>query len=72
MLIGTWQEKAVNLNQGLDRWDNRGERSVQRQYSVRAQGITKRLIARLKEFSLSSEQRNLSLSCSLFCTMVVT
>lgn len=43
------KKKAVNLNQGLDRWDNRGERSVSESNTQsEAKQITQRLIARMR------------------------
>ena len=52
------KKKAVNLNQGLDRWDNRGERSVSESNTQsEAQGITKRLLARMQELSQSAERQ---------------
>ena len=43
------KKKAVNLNQGLDLWDNRGERSISESNTQsEAKGITQRLIKRLK------------------------
>ena len=66
------KKKAVNLNQGLDRWDNRGERSVSESNTQsEAQGITKRLIARLKDLSQSLEQKNLSLSLLIILHLMV-
>lgn len=51
------RKKAVNLNQGLDRWDNRGERSVKESNTQsEAKGITQRLIARMTE--LKKQQEN--------------
>lgn len=48
------EKKAVNLNQGLDQWDNRGERSVSESNTQsEAEGITKRLIERMKVLSRS-------------------
>ena len=49
------KKKGVNLNQGLDNWDNQGERSVSESNTQsEAQGITKRLIERMRV--LSSDQ----------------
>ena len=46
------KKKNVNLNQGLDQWDNRGELSVSKSnIQSEAQGITSRLIQRLDAFS---------------------
>ena len=46
------KKKAVNLNQGLDLWDNRGELSVsQSNTQSEAAGITQRLIERMKTLS---------------------
>ena len=51
------KKKAVNLNQGLDQWDNRGEKSVSESNTQsEAQGITKRLIDRLKTLSQSKQE----------------
>ena len=45
-------KKGVNLKQGLDAWDNRGERSVSKSNTQsEASGITRRLIDRLSELS---------------------
>ena len=49
------KKKAVNLNQGLDRWDNRGELSISKSNTQsEAEGITRRLIERMT--ALSKEQ----------------
>ena len=46
------KKKAVNLNQGLDQWDNRGELSVSKSNTQsEAAGITQRLIARMRLLS---------------------
>lgn len=52
------EKKGVNLNQGLDHWDNRGERSVSESNTQsEAKGITERLISRLKDLSVSSKEQ---------------
>ena len=46
------KKKNVNLNQGLDQWDNRGELSISKSNTQSAaQSITRRLIDRLTFFS---------------------
>ena len=46
------KKKAVNLNQGLDQWDNRGELSISKSNTQsEAEGISKRLISRLTDLS---------------------
>lgn len=50
------EEKGINLAQGLDQWDNQGEMSVKDSNTQsEAEGITKRLTARLK--ALAQERR---------------
>ena len=56
-------KKAVNLNQGLDQWDNRGELSVSKSNTQsEAAGITRRLIERMH--SLSEAQKKAQLAPS--------
>ena len=53
------KKKGVNLNQGLDHWDNRGELSVsQSNTQSEAKGITSRLIKRMKALSQSGAEQN--------------
>ena len=50
------EKKAVNLNQGLDRWDNEGELSVSESNTQsEAAGISRRLIERMRTLSEGGE-----------------
>ena len=51
------KKKGVNLNQGLDQWDNRGEKSVSESNTQsEAKGITTRLIDRMTILSKQSSE----------------